>query len=185
MAWLFFSIWIRSNIFHDFSGCGRPIFKCFIIRFVFLLAFQHRIPNCSMTKTREDTVKRTRAKTMARLFFAIWVPRNILRDFSGCSNQIFNLFISLDASGHYGKNSRRYGGNSAPLPSILPLHSYDSLGARTNFCQGPRSRETTYIRACYCFASLHAASFKNQVLVLTFWIGKQNAEKHIEKGIFS
>ena len=26
---------------------------------------------------------------------------------------------------------------------------------------------------------------KNQVLVLTFWIGKQNAEKHIEKGIFS
>ena len=26
---------------------------------------------------------------------------------------------------------------------------------------------------------------KNQVLVLTFWICKQNAEKHIEKGIFS
>ena len=57
------------------------------------------------------------------------------------------------------------------------------LGARTNFCQGPR--ETTYIRACYFFASLHAASFKNQVLVLTFWIGKQNVEKHIEQGIFN
>ena len=26
---------------------------------------------------------------------------------------------------------------------------------------------------------------KNQVLVLTFWIGEQNAEKHIEKGILS
>ena len=26
---------------------------------------------------------------------------------------------------------------------------------------------------------------KNQVLVLTFLTGKQNAEKHIEKGIFS
>ena len=26
---------------------------------------------------------------------------------------------------------------------------------------------------------------KNQVLVFTFWKGKQNAEKHIEKGIFS
>ena len=26
---------------------------------------------------------------------------------------------------------------------------------------------------------------KNQVLVLTFWIGKQNAEEHIEKGFFS
>ena len=27
--------------------------------------------------------------------------------------------------------------------------------------------------------------FKNQVLVLTFWIGKQNVEKHIEQGIFN
>ena len=27
--------------------------------------------------------------------------------------------------------------------------------------------------------------FKNQVLVLTFWMGKQNVEKHIEKDIFS
>ena len=26
---------------------------------------------------------------------------------------------------------------------------------------------------------------KNQVLILTFWKGKQNAEKHIEKSIFS
>ena len=26
---------------------------------------------------------------------------------------------------------------------------------------------------------------KNQILVLTFWIGKQNAEEHIEKVIFS
>ena len=34
MVRLFFIFWIRSNIFRDFSGCRRPIFKCFdIIRF--------------------------------------------------------------------------------------------------------------------------------------------------------
>ena len=41
------------------------------------------------------------------------------------------------------------------------------------------------IEACYCNPSLHAASFNNQVLVLTFWIGLQNVEKHIEKASFS
>ena len=58
MAPLFFRIWIRRNIFHDFSGCGRPIFKCFgIIRFVCPLAFQRSILNCSTAKTRKDTAE--------------------------------------------------------------------------------------------------------------------------------
>ena len=58
---LFFIFWIRSNIFRNFSGCRHPIFKCFnIIRFVFPLAFQRCIPNCSTTKTREATAKRKR-----------------------------------------------------------------------------------------------------------------------------
>ena len=56
---LFFIFWIRSNIFRNFSGCRRPIFKCFdTIRFVFPLAFQRRILNCSTAKTREATAKR-------------------------------------------------------------------------------------------------------------------------------
>ena len=51
IAWLFFIFWIRSNIFRDFSGSRRPIFNCFyIIRFVFSLAFQRRIRNCSTAK---------------------------------------------------------------------------------------------------------------------------------------
>ena len=61
MVRLFFIFWICSNIFRNFSGCRRPIFKCFdIIRFVFPLAFQCHIPNCSTTKTREATAKRKR-----------------------------------------------------------------------------------------------------------------------------
>ena len=72
---IFFKIWIRSNILHDFSGCRRPIFKCFtIIRFVFWLAFQRRITNCSSTKTREDTTKwKRKSITMVRLFFKWFV----------------------------------------------------------------------------------------------------------------
>ena len=57
----FLHVWICSNILHVFSGCRRPIFKCFtIIRFIFALAFQCRIPNCSTAKTREDRMKRIR-----------------------------------------------------------------------------------------------------------------------------
>ena len=45
----------------DFSGYRRPIFECFyIIRFVFPLAFQCHIQNCSTAKTREDMAKRKR-----------------------------------------------------------------------------------------------------------------------------
>ena len=52
---------IQANIFRDFSGHRRPIFNCFyIIRFVFPLAFQRRIRNCSTAKTREDIAKRKR-----------------------------------------------------------------------------------------------------------------------------
>ena len=46
--------------------------------------------------------------------------------------------------------------------------------------------EITYILSCYYNAPQIVASFKNPVLVLTlFWIGSQNFEKYIEKGIFS
>ena len=46
MVRLFLIFWIHSNIFRNFSGCRRPIFKCFdIIRFVFPLAFQRNIRN--------------------------------------------------------------------------------------------------------------------------------------------
>ena len=42
-----------------------------------------------------------------------------------------------------------------------------------------------HIEACFCNPSLQVTSFKNQVLVLTFWIVSKNVEKPIEKGIFS
>ena len=39
---------------------------------------------------------------------------------------------------------------------------------------------------CITFGPLAAwIRVKNQALVLTFWIGSQNVEKNIEKGIFS
>ena len=58
MARLFFIFWVRWNLFRDFSGSRRPIFKCFyIIRFAFPLAFQRRIPNCSTAKTHDATTK--------------------------------------------------------------------------------------------------------------------------------
>ena len=87
-------IWIRSNIFRNFSGCSCPIFECFdIIRFFFLLAFQCHIPNCSTTKTREDIAKRKgKSKTMAGLFYRIWIRSNIFCDFSSCSCPIFKCF---------------------------------------------------------------------------------------------
>ena len=50
MVRLFFIFWIRSNIFRNFS----------VIRFVFPLAFQCRIPNYSTAKTCEDIAKRKR-----------------------------------------------------------------------------------------------------------------------------
>ena len=54
----FLLFWIHANLFRDFSDCTRPIFKCFdIIRFVFPLAFQRHIPNCSTIKTRKATAK--------------------------------------------------------------------------------------------------------------------------------
>ena len=140
---------------------------------------QHCIPNCSTTKTHEDTVKRIQAKTMAQLFFAIWVCWSILRDFSCCSHPIFNFFISLNLSVHYFQCSilncfmAKTQEDTAkivhpsPVYYLVPMHSYDSLGARTNFCQGPC--ETAYIRACYCFASSHAASF-NPLSTTKFYV---------------
>ena len=46
--------------------------------------------------------------------------------------------------------------------------------------KGGEGYDKIFWSALYIFITL-----KNQVLVLLFWIGKQNAEKHIEKGIFS
>ena len=95
MSRLFFIIWIRSNIFRYFSGCRSPIFKCFyIIRFVFPLAFQHRIPNCSTAKTRTATTK-TKHEVENRLFFIFWVRCNLLRDFSGSRRPIFKYFYII------------------------------------------------------------------------------------------
>ena len=61
IAWLFFIFWICSNIFCKFLGCRRLILISeMVIRFVFTLAFQCRIRNCSAAKTRKDKVKRKR-----------------------------------------------------------------------------------------------------------------------------
>ena len=55
---LFFIFWVRCNLLRDLSGSRRSIFKHFyIIRFVFPLAFQHRIRKCSTAKTRAATTK--------------------------------------------------------------------------------------------------------------------------------
>ena len=52
----FLDLW---KLISQFLGLyRRPIFKCFdIIKFVFPLAFQRLIPNCSTTKNREATAK--------------------------------------------------------------------------------------------------------------------------------
>ena len=95
MVRLFFIFWIRSNIFRHFSGCRRPIFKCFdIIRFVFPLAFQRRILNCSTAKTRAATTK-TKHEVENRLFFIFWVRCNLLRDLSGSRRPIFKYFYII------------------------------------------------------------------------------------------
>ena len=92
MARLFFILWIRSHMFRDISGCGCSIFKCYtIIRFVFALAFQRSILNCSMVKTRAATTK-TKHEVENRLFFIFWVRCNLLRDFSGSRRPIFKLY---------------------------------------------------------------------------------------------
>ena len=74
---LFFTIWIRSNTFCNFSGFSRQIFKCDdIIRYVFLLAFQRRIPNRFTVRQKLAKIKRKekgKLKTIAQLFFRIWI----------------------------------------------------------------------------------------------------------------
>ena len=61
IAWLFFIFWIRSNIFRDFLSRRRSILISeMIIKFVFPLALQNRIRNCSTAKTREEIAKRKR-----------------------------------------------------------------------------------------------------------------------------
>ena len=50
---------------------------------------------------------------------------------------------------------------------------------------GRAPHETKFIWAGYCTDSLHAAYFKNQVLVITILIGSQKVKKHIEKGILA
>ena len=69
-----------------FSGYRRSIFECFhIIRFVFPLAFQCQIQNCSTAKTREEIVKRKRkVENYDSAFFIFWIRSNIFCDFSGC-----------------------------------------------------------------------------------------------------
>ena len=92
MARLFFIFWVRCNLLRDFSSSRRPIFKCFdIIRFVFPLAFQRRIRNCSTAKIRAATTK-TKHEVENRLFFIFWVRCNLLRDFSGSRSPIFKFF---------------------------------------------------------------------------------------------
>ena len=116
MSQLFFIFWNHSNIFCNFSGCRCPIFNCFyIIIFVFPLAFQRCISNCSTTKTREATAK---------------------------------TIYKVENDGEERRGMTKYFG--------VLLYSFITRGL-----------------------------FKKQDMVLTFWIGSQNVEKRIEKGIFS
>ena len=70
----------RAVGFRFLPGYSSPIFKCF--RFVFPLAFQHRIPNCSTTKTHEATSKTRhkvendgeRGRGMTKYFGAHCIP---------------------------------------------------------------------------------------------------------------
>ena len=113
---------------------------------------------------------------MPQLFFMIWIRSNILCDLSGCSHPIFNLLKSLDSSFDQLSNcstaktredTAKIMHPSPILYSIPPLHCYDSLGARTNFCQGPH--ETTYIGACCCFAVLLFSLYAALLLRTKFW----------------
>ena len=89
------AFWIRSNIFRHFSGCRRSILISeIIIRFVFPLAFQCRIPNYSTAKTCENIAKRKR-KMNVRLFFIFWIRSNIFLNFLGCRRPIFKCFYII------------------------------------------------------------------------------------------
>ena len=109
------SIWVSWNLLRDFSGSRRLIFKFFeiirfddwflnffyIIRFVFSLAFQHRIRNCSMAKSRTTTMKtKHEVKTMAWLFFIYWVHCNFFTISQAPDIRFLNFLISLDLSFH-------------------------------------------------------------------------------------
>ena len=64
MSQLFFIFWICTNIlvFRNFSGCRRPIFKCFyIIRFGFPLAFQRHIPIVLLQNSRSFGENKTQS----------------------------------------------------------------------------------------------------------------------------
>ena len=92
---LFFIFWIRANLFRDFSGCRRMIFKCFnIIRFVFPLAFQRRIVLLrKLAKLQQK--ENGKSNTMSRLFFSFWIHANLFQDLSGCRGPIFKYFYII------------------------------------------------------------------------------------------
>ena len=77
------------------------------------------------------------------------------------------------------KNLSRYDKNSTPLPSpSTTTFAHLWLIRRKNqFLSGAAWNNIYWSMLLYCIASL--------VLSSHFWIGEQNVEKHIEKGIFS
>ena len=79
-----------QTYFCDFSGCRRSILISeTVIRFVFPLAFQCRIPNYSTAKTQKIWRKESgKPKMIAQLFFICWIRSNIFRDFSGYRRSI-------------------------------------------------------------------------------------------------
>ena len=92
MAWLFFIFWIHTNIFCNFSVCRLLILISeMVIRFVFPLAFQCRIPSYSAAKTCKEIVKR-KQKRIVLAFPFFWIRSNIFCTFSGCRHPFFQCF---------------------------------------------------------------------------------------------
>ena len=63
--------------------------------------------------------------------------------------------------------------------SMAKLRQKQDTKSKT-MARGGKGYDEIFWSALYSFITR-----KNQVFVLTFWISKQNVEKHIETGIFS
>ena len=112
--------------------------RFYIIRFVFPLPFQVRISNCSTVLQKLAKICTAKRKGISKtktrfFFFRIWIRSNIFCNFLGCRCPIFYIFLNIYiclcisfpmpySKLFFWKISRSYGENSAPLPSLLPLH---------------------------------------------------------------
>ena len=85
----------KLTVFQNFSGCSHPIFKCLISLDLSFYQLSNAIFKIVLQQKLAKRREKGKLKTMARLFFRIWIPSNIFHDFSGCSRPIFKCFDTI------------------------------------------------------------------------------------------